>query len=496
MRCVACAAEPRLLCNIGTAWCVWADTVDESTLDTLPPTGELSDTTTVSGGYGATLDPRPGMVLASRYALIEPIGRGASGWVWKARHTVIGKSFAIKLLATRTGSFDDEAAVRMLREANALSRIDHPNVTAVTDFGHAEGGTPFIVMELLEGQPLRALLDASRLSWKQARVWAVQILEGVEAAHREGIVHRDLKAANLFVTAKDSRIKVLDFGLARSRRRSDVGPDQSSGRLTAVGEVFGTPATMSPEQIAGEAVDARSDLYSVGCVLYEMIAGRPPAEGTSAEILYQHVYGDPTPLRALADAEVPDAVCDVVHRCLRKDPAERPASVTEVREAFDLRKLRRGRQARAAKVEDSAQGKASSALVWRRVTAAAVAAGGLFALVAASRPSPAAQMHAVEFHVPAVSAAAVGVPALHADPPIFERAQPKHALTPVSAAAAADSEPPPKDTPKDTRRPRKRVPSERVPRPNARPVVDGSPDEGRSPVADARVPELKNPFAK
>ena len=116
-------------------------------MDTLPPVGDLADLIGDSPPYGSSLDPRPGMVLADRYALIEPIGRGASGWVWKARHTIIGKSFAIKLLATRTGSFDQAAAIRMLREANTLSRVQHPNVIAVTDFGHArQGGTPFIVM--------------------------------------------------------------------------------------------------------------------------------------------------------------------------------------------------------------------------------------------------------------------------------------------------------------------------------------------------------------
>ena len=206
----------------------WVDTVEESTMDTLPPTGDWPDLPDVQGAdaagtYGATLDPRPGMVLADRYELIEPIGRGASGWVWKARHVMIGKQFAIKLLATRTGSFDDEAAIRMLREANTLSRVDHPNVTAVTDFGHArQGGTPFIVMELLEGQPLRSVLDARRLSWRQARVWGVQILEGVEAAHAKGIVHRDIKPATS--SSPPRTIGSRSSTSASRRRRSTAMP--------------------------------------------------------------------------------------------------------------------------------------------------------------------------------------------------------------------------------------------------------------------------------
>lgn len=466
-------------------------------MDTLPPTGDLADIVG-SSSYGATFEPRPGMVLADRYALVEPIGRGASGWVWKARHTIIGKPFAIKLLITRTGSTDEAAqaaAIRMLREANTLSRVQHPNVIAVTDFGHARpGGTPFIVMELLEGEPLRAVLDARRLSWQQARVWGVQMLEGVEAAHEEGIVHRDLKPANLFVTRKDDRIKVLDFGIAHNvaSQQGDPDVDRRTGRLE-LRAVFGTPTTMSPEQIAGGEVDIRSDIYALGCVLYEMIAGRPPVHGDPAEILYQHVYVDPTPLRALAGPEVPDDVCAVVDRCLRKDPMERPASVSEVREVFDLRKVKRPAADAEAVVLEPARAPQHdpppAPARWRRAAAGAlVAASALFGLVAAGRPAPAVPLRSVAIEVPAPASIAVGVPSLHAELPVLEQAQPKHALRPERTAE-------PQAHPSSRRSTRASRPKPRQPVAQAsappRPVAVSN---GPKVAADARVPELKNPF--
>lgn len=456
-------------------------------MDTLPPTGDMSDIET-SSTYGATLDPRPGMVLADRYELVAPLGRGSSGWVWEARHIIIRKSFAIKLLAPRTGSFDDEAAVRMLREAKTLSSLDHPNVIAVTDFGHAQGGTPFIVMELLQGRPLRAVLGDGPLSWCRARAWAVQILEGVEAAHREGVIHRDLKPANLFVTEKDDRIKVLDFGLARAPQPTNGGAAESSAHLGGMGAVFGTPATMSPEQIGGGAVDTRSDVYSIGCVLYEMIAGQAPLQGGPAELLYQHVYVDPSPLRELAPPEVPDSVCAMVHRCLQKDPNERPSDISLVREAFD-RRSRKRTTSRVLVRSKSADLEPATAkptpVAWRRVTGAAVAAGALFGLVAATTPGPRTPVQIVELRLPKVRSAAVSSPSLRANLPVVERALPKSFAEPQ-----ASSVPPERGTTRKPRRKHKRNPAvATAQRSKVRPRSGSGP-----PVEDPENSDLKNPF--
>lgn len=458
-------------------------------MDTLPPTGDMSDVET-PGPYGDALDPRPGMVLADRYELVAPLGRGSSGWVWEARHTIIGKSFAIKLLAPRTGSFDDEAAVRMLREAKTLSSLDHPNVIAVTDFGHAQGGTPFIVMELLQGRPLRAVLDDGPLSWRRARSWAVQILEGVEAAHREGVIHRDLKPANLFVTDKDDRIKVLDFGLARAPRPPDGGAAESSAHLRAMGAVFGTPATMSPEQLGGGAVDTRSDVYSIGCVLYEMIAGRAPVQGGPAELLYQHVYVDPSPLRELAPPEVPDAVCEMVHRCLRKDPNERPSDITLVRGAFDRRSRKRTTSrvlVRSKAVELEPPESKPNPVAWRLVTGAVVAAGALFGLVAAATPGAGTPVQSVELRVPLMRAAAVSSPSLRANLPVVEQARPKFSIEPQAPSLPAK-----RGVARKPKRKPKRSPAVVT---ATTPPTEVQPGAGaRAPVEDPEHPDLKNPF--
>ncbi len=420
------------------------------------------------GPYVTAFEPAPGLVLAERYELIEPLGRGSSGWVWKVRHVVIRKHFAIKILAPRSGTLGDAAAVRMLREAKTLSSVEHQHVIAVTDFGYAQRGTPFIVMELLTGQPLRARLDEGPLAWTQARTWALQICDGVEAAHREGVIHRDLKPANLFVTAKDARIKVLDFGLAHMH--DDLGA--GAGRLTAAGEVFGTPATMSPEQIAGGDVDARSDLYSLGCVLYEMFGGRAPVRGAPAELLYQHVYAQPDPLRSIAPAEVPDEVCTIVDRCLAKRPGMRPQSISEVREVLDRPSVTRPFELRAPSRPPPAP---ASGTAWRRLLGASAAAGGLFALVAAGWPPPAQALRPVSVSVPIVRPTEIAVHGLHAELPVLERAVPKAPL-PRSLRA------PPRPRPASPR-----AASPQTPR-SKRPV--------RPPATDERNADLKDPFPR
>ena len=441
-------------------------------MDTLPPVGDLP-----GPGVDASVDlePRPGMVLAERYVLEEPLGRGAWGWVWKARHTIIGKPFAIKLLAPRTGSFDDEAAVRMLREANALSSLDHPNVIAVTDFGHAPAGTPFIVMELLEGRSLRQVLGERRLSWREARAWARQFLDGVEAAHRAGIVHRDLKPANVFVCRTSSgepRLKVLDFGVARSPVRK-----AGEGRLTAAGSLQGTPATMSPEQIAGEEVDTRSDLYSIGCVLFEMLAGTPAISGEPAEILYQHVYGDPPSLREHVGDEVPEAVTDIVRRCLAKSPEDRP-SIAEVRDAFERRGAPRPTPKKTSDPEVARRW-------WPRLGALAGFAGvGLVVLVAA-KPAPPPAMAPVEVSVPAVGAPMPAAPSLQAELPVLERVDGK----PRVVAAP----PPERRRPRKPRSASKPAASSPTPQPKPKPQASEEPPR-RAPEQIDKL-GLKNPFS-
>lgn len=444
-------------------------------MDTLPILGAVEEggSATQSGPYADALRPCVGMRIAERYELVEPLGRGATGWVWKARHVVIGKTMAVKLLSPRSGeSFEPEAAARMLREARTLSRIDHPGVIAVTDFGYIEGTTPYIVMELLRGESLRAVLDRGPIPWSQAWTWIMQLLDGLEAAHRYGVIHRDIKPANLFVT--DRRIKLLDFGLAAPSRRE--GPRT---RITAVGEVFGTPTTMSPEQASGAPLDARSDLYSLACVLYEMLAGAPPLSGDPAELLYQHMFVDPVPLRSRCGPQVPDHVCELIDRCLAKDPTDRPTSASEVRNALLDEASTASRIIVAAPSESVA--KPVRRTRWAAIAFFVALIPPTITGIALSSTAPSTTFEPMQLHVSPIGVSAPGSPALRAELPGFERA----------AAKVVEPEPEPTSKQPRSRRPKSRAGSRDH---ESRRRRRGTKKTKRVPL-ESDEDDIKNPFA-
>ncbi len=280
-------------------------------IGTEPKTGS----TPGSRERGRDVEAVPGLVLGDRYVLQNPLERGAWGTVWKAEHNVLRKTFAVKLLRADTpeGS-DDWAAARMLREARAVSQIRHPNVVDVVDFGHL-GRSPYIVMEYLRGCSLQAELRKGPMSWWRARPLFLQAVEGLAAAHAEGITHRDVKPSNLFLVDEGKTLKVIDFGIAGAGKRLT--------RITTVGEVLGTPRFMSPEQTRGLDVTAGSDVYSLGCVAYAMLSGRPPFVGELPELIRQHLRTPPPKLREVASSDVPPEVCAILERCLAKAPAQR-----------------------------------------------------------------------------------------------------------------------------------------------------------------------------
>jgi eukaryotic-like serine/threonine-protein kinase len=261
------------------------------------------------------------------YRVDAEIGAGGMGHVFRATDTRLDRAVAVKVLPQHRWA-DPETRMRFEREARALSSLSHPNLCALYDVGElSQSGTtvPYLVMELLEGETLRQRLDDSRLSVRKSLLWGSQIASGLAAAHAKGVVHRDLKPENVFITPGDL-LKILDFGLATNT------PDTNAvtALRTDPGIVMGTAHYMSPEQVRGTALDARSDIFSLGIVLFEMLTGRVPFHARSPVETMNSILIDDTPELT----NVPEAVASLVHRCLEKDPAQRFSSARDL--AFAL----------------------------------------------------------------------------------------------------------------------------------------------------------------
>ncbi|MES1189249.1 MAG: serine/threonine-protein kinase [Myxococcales bacterium] len=281
---------------------------------------------------------RPGDVIAGRYVLQKKLGEGGMGFVWVARSMALDVDVALKMLRPEIAG--TEAVERMAREARTAAQLGHPAMVRVLDFGRSEQGEPFLVMELLQGEELNTmLLRAQRLPAERAAALLLPVIDGLGTAHEKGIVHRDIKPANIFIaTDGQGRIqpKVLDFGIAKlDRTHVDT-------RLTQVGAVLGSPQYLSPEQAEGlEDVDQRSDIWSVGVVLYELVTGVPPFEAANYNALIRKILRDeprPTTELLAGDAQF----WTILERCLKKDPAQRWASMWELGESLALWLFERG----------------------------------------------------------------------------------------------------------------------------------------------------------
>jgi serine/threonine protein kinase/Flp pilus assembly protein TadD len=253
------------------------------------------------------------------YEILSPLGAGGMGEVYRARDSRLDRDVAIKILPERLAN-DPQALARFEREAKAVAALSHPNILSIYDIGN-DAGITYAVTELLEGETLRKRLGRGAMDWRKAVESGIAIADGLSAAHSKGIVHRDLKPENLFVT-EDSRIKILDFGLARTMAASEAEKSQAA-TVTNEGVILGTAGYMSPEQIRGAAADARSDIFSLGCVLYEMVAGRRAfSRETSAQTMAAILDDQPADL-ASAGRQVPAGLGNVVAQCLQKNPQER-----------------------------------------------------------------------------------------------------------------------------------------------------------------------------
>ena len=285
----------------------------------------------------------------SHYKILDQLGEGGMGVVYRAKDTKLDRTVALKFLAAHLLN-DDEAKQRFLREAKASAALDHPNICTVYEVDEAEGKT-FLAMALLEGEALEDRIAQGPLPLKDALNIGRQVAEGLEAAHEKGIVHRDVKPANIMVDAK-GRATIMDFGLARLTEAS---------KLTRADQTVGTAAYMSPEQIQGLEVDQRTDIWALGCVLYEMVTGLRPFKGQYDQALaYEIVHEEPEPLTAVR-AGVPMELEFIVSKCLAKETEARYADAGEI--AKDLRTLgERLKSGRSTVVNASAVGSAHPGL--------------------------------------------------------------------------------------------------------------------------------------
>jgi serine/threonine-protein kinase len=279
--------------------------------------------------------PLPAGTRLGRYVIVAPLGAGGMGEVYRARDTHLGRDVAVKVLPEHLAG-DPDALARFQAEARAVAALEHPNILVLHDVG-TESGCCFAVMELLEGETLKDRLDRAPLPWRKAVELGVALAEGLGAAHARGVVHRDLKPGNVFLTAA-GQLKILDFGLA-SRASSASALDTRPYTVVPTGPVtvYGTVPYMAPEQVRGQPADARSDIFSLGCVLYEMVTARPAfARRTRPEIQAAILHDDPPPLGGPAGA-VPPELERVIRHCLEKNAEERFQSARDV--AFALRAL-------------------------------------------------------------------------------------------------------------------------------------------------------------
>ncbi len=325
--------------------------------------------------------------VIGQYRVTRVLGRGGMGMVYEAEHTLLGRTAAVKVLLPDLSS-KQEVVQRFFNEARAATAIKHPGIVEIYDFGWTSDGAAFIVMELLQGESLRTRRTRGAMGYGAALALTRQIAGALAAAHAKGIVHRDLKPDNVYVVPDPEvpggeRIKLLDFGIAKLA-------DSASGQhKTRTGAVIGTPAYMAPEQCRGVAIDSRADLYSLGCILFELCCGRPPFVGEGeGDVLAAHIHVPPPALSSVARG-VPAELEALVHRLLAKPPADRVQTAEEVIRLIDAVNAATGSGPRAFPHEGSAGGAAA----FRHepsASAAAVRHEGSAAGAAAFRHEPSA----------------------------------------------------------------------------------------------------------
>jgi eukaryotic-like serine/threonine-protein kinase len=417
----------------------------------------------------AAMAADPSMLAGTSYRLGKKIGEGSSGEVYEAEHAELGRKYALKILSTAHGAASD-AVDRFRREARAIASLSHPNLVRLHDFGRSLDGRVFLAMELLRGTTLDVYADGKPLPWREAVGLAIQATRALEAAHGAGLVHRDLKPQNLFLTS-DGDLKLLDFGVAMAL--ADTADEEQRQKGFAV---FGTPEYMAPEQVAGEPVDARCDIYALGCVLYELVTGTRTFEGSPVVVMGKQLRESPPLPRSKAPG-LPLAMERVIVKALEKSKADRFADARTLRAALEeALALPDRRKARAKRI-------AAGAL------ACVMMIGGFAIVKSRTRTevaaAPVATLRAAEITIPEVAIAAdppqTRVEALPPAPP-----EPKSAPKPDLRKAEREPEPDVNPEPRAESKPEPRAESKPEPKPEPREAKPQDDRDGLLVRASAR----------